>query len=136
MKLVPSDTPYSPGRASLSGPEHELSRATFEIIQAFRKEVSEHDEDPGFDFDDALSAIMRSYGFGRTLAAHFMGDPNLPKDIEAISHSVVRNLGILDESTPPTTGIPGTQVTEDTPGEPPPPPAPTAPKSKAKEKKG
>lgn len=132
MKLVPPDTSYNDGIANLSGAEHELSKSAFEIIQAFRLEVSEHDEDPGFDFDDALSAIMKTYGFGRILATHFMGqEANIPKDVEAIVHGVVRNLGILDTSLTVRThaAIPGAMVTEDTPAASPPAP-PKEPESK------
>ncbi len=130
MKLVPADTPYSEAKSNLSAEEHELSRSGFSIIQAFRLECSEHDEDPGFDADDALSALMKSFGFGRKLAAHFMEDPNVPKDTEAITHGIVRNLGILDEQLIARTHepVPGANVTEDTPGEPPAPePEPETP---------
>lgn len=118
MKLVPPNAPYNPDKANLSGVRHGLSQAAFEIIQAFRLEVSEHDEDPGFDFDDSIAVIMKTNGFGRKLANHFMGAPNLPKDIEAIAHSLICNLGVLDDSRSGPYVEPGTQVTEDTPPEP------------------
>lgn len=101
MKLVAADAPFNAGKANLSGKERDLSRAVFEIIQAFRREASEHDEDPEFDADDALSALMKSYGFGRELVAHFMSaESNIPRDVEAIAHAVVRCLGVLDELLP------------------------------------
>lgn len=100
MKLVSPVVPYESGKADLTPDESKLAMSVFEVIQAFRREVSEHDEDPEFDFDDAISAVMKSYGFGRNLAAHFMADPNVLKDVEAIAHGVVRNLGVMDEPTP------------------------------------
>lgn len=101
MNLVPADAPYSETKSQLSPEQQGLTRSAFGIIQAFRMEVSEHDEDPNFDADDALSALMKSFGFGKALATHFMsGDANVPKDIEAISHGMICNLGVLDEPTP------------------------------------
>ncbi len=101
MNLVSPIEPYDPEKSNLSAAQHELSGSAFGIIQAFRKECSEHDEDPDFDFDDALAALMKSFGFGKALAAHFMkSETNVPKDVEAVSHGVVCNLGMLEESSP------------------------------------
>ena len=99
MKLVQPDSVYDVGKTDLSAQENELAKAVFTIIQAFRKEVSEHDEDPGFDWDDAMSVIMKNYGFGNTLISHFSADPNIAKSAEAIVHGVIRNLGVLEEDT-------------------------------------
>lgn len=84
---------YDASLVELNAIQHAAAKTWFDSIQKARLQVSEHDEEPEFDFDDAITVAMDVLNY-KDFIRPFVGvsDAELADNLEKVVHGVMANL--------------------------------------------